>query len=70
MSILDRETDATQAVAAENKNGSESELGRRLRRIRQQYIAQGGTLLSAREIEAEVADRRGEHPNSKDFSFQ
>jgi hypothetical protein len=65
MSILDRKADAIPADAVRNVNGRESELGRRLRRLRQQYIAEGGILLTAPEIEAEIANRRGEH-SSKD----
>jgi len=37
-----------------------TELGRRLRAIRQRYIDNGGKLLSMDEIDRELADRRGE----------
>ncbi len=37
-----------------------TELGRRLREIRARYIKRGGRLLTADEIDREVADRRGE----------
>lgn len=38
----------------------ESSLGAQLRRIREDYIASGGVLLSADEVAREVAERRGE----------
>lgn len=36
-------------------------LGRRLKELRQQFIAEGGQLLTADEVAAEVRDRRGKH---------
>ncbi len=45
---------------ADNSNRPKvSKLGRELRKIREEYIASGGKLLSRREIEREVAERRG-----------
>jgi len=38
---------------------SESEPGRKLRKISEEYEAKGGRLLSREEIEREVAERRG-----------
>jgi len=38
----------------------ESDLGRRLREIRERYIAEGGKLLSVEEIDREIAERRRE----------
>ncbi|MGA3097373.1 MAG: hypothetical protein ABSF25_13020 [Bryobacteraceae bacterium] len=34
-------------------------LGRELRELREKYIASGGKLLNRRELEREVAERRG-----------
>jgi hypothetical protein len=34
-------------------------LGKELRKLREKYIASGGKLLNRRELEREVADRRG-----------
>ena len=34
-------------------------LGKELRRLREKYIASGGKLLNRRELEREVAERRG-----------
>ena len=39
---------------------SKTELGRKLREIRARYLARGGELLTAEEIDREVAERRGE----------
>jgi hypothetical protein len=36
-----------------------SSLGKRLREIRQEYISQGGALLTAAELDLELAERRG-----------
>jgi hypothetical protein len=36
-----------------------SKLGRDLRKLREQYIASGGKLLNRRELEREIAERRG-----------
>ena len=36
-----------------------SELGKKLRKIRERYIASGGKLLNRRELEREVAELRG-----------
>lgn len=36
-------------------------LGRRLKELRHQFIAEGGVLLSADEVSAEVSERRGRH---------
>jgi hypothetical protein len=36
-------------------------LGRRLKELRQQFIAEGGELLTPDEVEAEVRNRRGKH---------
>jgi hypothetical protein len=40
------------------KDGA-SELGRDLRRISDAYVASGGKLLNRRELEREIAERRG-----------
>ncbi len=50
--------------APEKKNGTApkghvSELGKALRKISDAYVASGGKLLSRRELEREVAERRG-----------
>jgi hypothetical protein len=37
-----------------------TELGRRLREIRARYIANGGELLTADQLDAELANLRGE----------
>jgi len=34
-------------------------LGKELRKLREKYIASGGRLLNRRELEREVAERRG-----------
>jgi hypothetical protein len=34
-------------------------LGKELRKLREKYIAAGGKLLNRRELEREVAERRG-----------
>jgi hypothetical protein len=49
---------------AGEKNGDRakpavSKLGKELSRIRQQYIDSGGKLLNRRELEREIAERRG-----------
>ena len=49
---------------ATRKNGSArgekvSELGRVLQRLAARYEASGGKLLNRRELEREIADRRG-----------
>ncbi|MGA3099121.1 MAG: hypothetical protein ABSF25_21905 [Bryobacteraceae bacterium] len=36
-----------------------SELGRELDRLRARYVANGGKLLNRRELEREIAERRG-----------
>ena len=36
-----------------------SELGRELERLRARYVAGGGKLLNRRELEREIAERRG-----------
>ena len=36
-----------------------SELGRELERLRTRYVASGGKLLNRRELEREIAERRG-----------
>jgi hypothetical protein len=46
------------------KNGhspkpSVTPLGKELRKLREKYIASGGKLLNRRELEREVAERRG-----------
>jgi hypothetical protein len=54
---------ATDKRAAE-KNGYKvkpvvSKLGKELRKLREEYIASGGKLLNRRELEREIAERRG-----------
>ena len=54
---------ATDKVAAQ-KNGHKakpvvSKLGKELRKLREEYIASGGKLLNRRELEREIAERRG-----------
>jgi hypothetical protein len=49
---------------ADQKNGHSPKppitpLGKELRRLREKYIASGGKLLNRRELEREVAERRG-----------
>ena len=49
---------------ATSKNGKPekqpiSQLGKDLRKLRDQYIASGGKLLNRRELEREIAERRG-----------
>ena len=36
-----------------------SKLGRELRKLRDEYVASGGKLLNRRELEREIAERRG-----------
>ena len=50
--------------SATEKNGDRSKpviskLGKELRKIREEYIASGGKLLNRRELEREIAERRG-----------
>ena len=50
--------------AAAHKNGHKakpvvSKLGKELRKLREEYIASGGKLLNRRELEREIAERRG-----------
>ena len=54
---------ATDKRTAE-KNGDKakpvvSKLGKELRKLREEYIASGGKLLNRRELEREIAERRG-----------
>jgi hypothetical protein len=49
---------------ATGKNGEKakpvvSKLGKELRKLREEYIASGGKLLNRRELEREIAERRG-----------
>jgi hypothetical protein len=48
---------------AAEKNGDKakpvSKLGKELQRLRERYIASGGKLLNRRELELEIAERRG-----------
>jgi hypothetical protein len=49
---------------ADEKNGHSPKppvtpLGKELRKLREKYIASGGKLLNRRELEREVAERRG-----------
>jgi hypothetical protein len=45
--------------AETNGDRRESDLGRKLRQIAEEYEAKGGKLLSREEVEREVAERRG-----------
>ena len=36
-----------------------SKLGKELQKLREEYIASGGKLLNRRELEREIAERRG-----------
>ena len=36
-----------------------SELGKELQKLREEYIASGGKLLNRRELDREIAERRG-----------
>ncbi len=36
-----------------------SRLGRELQKLRDEYVASGGKLLNRRELEREIAERRG-----------
>ena len=51
--------DAEQSAVPEEDLYSRTELGRRLWRARQEYLASGEPLLDAEGIEKEVAERRG-----------
>jgi hypothetical protein len=42
-----------------NEQSKVSELGRELDKLRARYIARGGKLLNRRELEREIAERRG-----------
>ena len=44
---------------AEKEHPKVSELGRALRKISDAYVASGGKLLNRRELEREIAERRG-----------
>jgi hypothetical protein len=46
-------------MADTNGDLRESDLGRKLRQIAEDYEATGGKLLSREEVEREVAERRG-----------
>jgi hypothetical protein len=51
-------------MASAGKNGDNtkplvSKLGKELRKLRAEYIASGGKLLNRRELEREIAERRG-----------
>ena len=51
-------------VPIDRKNGHAPKppvtpLGKELRKLREKYIASGGKLLNRRELEREVAERRG-----------
>ena len=55
---------ATARKSSAKKNGTKpkeevSELGRVLRKLRDRYEASGGKFLSRRELEREIAERRG-----------
>jgi hypothetical protein len=54
-----REASAT-ADANDQKWRPQTALGRRLKTLREEFIAAGGKLLSADEIDREVSDRRGQ----------
>lgn len=41
-------------------NEEVSELGRVLRKLAGKYVASGGKLLNRRELEREIAERRGQ----------
>ena len=43
---------------------SRTELGRHLRKLRQRIVKSGVRLLTPDEIDAELAARRGEHPEA------
>ncbi|SPF32987.1 hypothetical protein SBA4_1220009 [Candidatus Sulfopaludibacter sp. SbA4] len=50
--------------SVDRKNGHSAKppvtlLGKELRKLREEYIASGGKLLNRRELEREVAERRG-----------
>ena len=51
-------------VPIDRKNGHSPKppvtpLGKELRKLREKYVASGGKLLNRRELEREVAERRG-----------
>lgn len=54
-----------QSKAPDKKNGSPhperrvSKLGKDLRKLAEAYAASGGKLLNRRELDREIADRRG-----------
>lgn len=53
----------TEKSTAQKNGGSPkppvTPLGKELRKLREKYIASGGKLLNRRELEREVAERRG-----------
>ena len=57
--MSNEQKDEKKSVRANGDRRSESELGRKLRQISEEYEAKGGKLLSREEIEREVAERRG-----------
>jgi len=56
---MSRVTDKKAAEKNDDKAKPVSKLGKELRRLREQYIASGGKLLNRRELEREIAERRG-----------
>jgi len=54
-----RVTDKRAAEMNGDKAKPVSKLGKELRRLREQYIASGGKLLNRRELDREIAERRG-----------
>lgn len=67
LSVEDSGPHATDSMTSEQSDSQlveqytpRTELGRRLWSIRQRIIASGATLMSAEEIDQELASRRGE----------
>ncbi len=54
------EKKSKKATASRNGRREQvSKLGRELRKLRDEYIASGGKLLNRRELDREIAERRG-----------
>ena len=53
--------EALSAFRANQQWAPKTPLGQKLKQLRSQFIAEGGDLLTADEVAAEVRDRRGSH---------
>jgi hypothetical protein len=57
-----KKTAAAKTTADRNGRGkgeNVSKLGRELQKLRDEYVASGGKLLNRKELEREIAERRG-----------